>query len=224
MFKKNKYKKTSYAQCGEDLIIDFIFSAIKINNPTYIDIGAHHPFYLSNTAIFYKRGCYGICIEPDPILFKEIEKYRKNDTCLNIGIGIMQEVEADFYIMSSPTLNTFSKKQALEYENYGNVKIKEKIKIPLKSINTIIKDHCRKTPNLISLDIEGLDYEILQTFDFSKYRPEVFCLETLTYAENNTEVKITDIIELMLSNDYMIYADTYINTIFIDKQVWKNRK
>lgn len=224
MLKKRRYKKTSFAQSGEDLIIDFILTAIGVKSPTYIDIGAHHPFYLSNTAIFHENGCNGISIEPDPTLFKEIKKYRKNDICLNIGIGLEEEVEAEFYVMSSPTLNTFSKKQAVEYENYGNITIKETKKIPLKNINLIIKEYCNKTPNFISLDVEGLDYEILKTFDFSQYRPEVFCLETLTYTENNTENKITEIIDLMLSNDYMVYADTYINTIFVDKKVWKNRK
>ncbi len=224
MFRKNKYKKISYAQSGEDVIIDFILTAIGINNPTYIDIGAHHPFYLSNTAFFYEKGCRGICIEPDPILFQEIKKYRKYDICLNVGIGLDEKDEADFYIMTASTLNTFSKEQALEYESYGNTKIKKIKKIPLKNINSIIKDYYQETPNIISLDVEGLDYGILKTFNFAKYRPEVFCLETLTYTENNTEIKIKEIIEFMLSNNYMIYADTYINTIFVDRKVWVGRR
>jgi FkbM family methyltransferase len=221
VFKENKYKKLSYSQCGEDIIIEFIFSNLGIKYPSYIDIGAHHPFYISNTALFYKKGCRGVCVEPDPYLFKEIMAVRKKDICLNIGIGFNQASEADFYIMSTPTLNTFSKEQALAYKNY---KIKEKVQIKLKTIDSIIDEYCEKTPNFISLDVEGLDYLILKAFNFTKYRPEVFCLETLTFTENNLEVKITSIMELLLSNGYMIYADTYINTIFVDKSVWENRK
>jgi len=223
MFKKNKYKQASYSQSGEDLIINFILSTLGIKSPTYIDIGAHHPFYLSNTAFFYENGSRGVCIEPDPTLFKTIQKYRKNDICLNIGIGLSEEKEADFFIMTSPTLNTFSKEQAIEYESYGNVKIEKVRKISLRNINNIIESYVKKTPNFVSLDVEGLDYQILKSFDFEKYRPEVFCIETLTYTEDKSEKKLTEIIEFMLEKDYMIYADTYINTIFVNRASWENR-
>jgi len=223
MFKKYKYRKVSYSQSGEDLIINFILSTLGIKNPTYIDIGAHHPFYLSNTALLYQNGARGICIEPDPVLFKTIQKYRKNDICLNIGIGFSEEKEADFFIMQCPTLNTFSKEQAIEYENYGTYKIEKVCKIRLKNINNIIESYLKKTPNLISLDVEGLDYQILKSLDFEKYRPEVFCIETLTYTEDNSEKKLTEIIDFMLEKDYMIYADTFINTIFVNRASWSNR-
>lgn len=224
MFKRNKYKRNSYSQCGEDLIVEFILNAIGVCEMSYLDIGAHHPFHLSNTALFYGKGFNGVCIEPDPTLFKEIQKYRKRDICLNIGVGLEdREIEADFFIMSSRTLNTFSREQAIEYEAYGNQKIEEVKKISLQHIDYILKQFSRK-PNFVSLDVEGMDYEILKTFDFKRYRPEVFCLETLTYTEDQTERKITEIIDLMDSNGYMVYADTYINTIFVDELVWKNRK
>jgi len=52
-----KFAKISYSQCGEDLIISHIIKSLSIQTPTYIDVGAHHPFYLSNTAYFYNGGC-----------------------------------------------------------------------------------------------------------------------------------------------------------------------
>ncbi len=64
-----EFRKISYSQCGEDIIVDYIFKAIGINKPSYIDIGAHDPHYLNNTYIFSKKGCKGINIEPDPYLY-----------------------------------------------------------------------------------------------------------------------------------------------------------
>ena len=78
-FFKNKHLKYSYSQGGEDILIDFLLSLIGIKKPFYIDIGAHHPFYLSNTALFYEKGCSGICIEPDPYIFKYIKKHDLQD-------------------------------------------------------------------------------------------------------------------------------------------------
>jgi FkbM family methyltransferase len=222
MIKRHKAKR-SYSQCGEDLIVDFVFNDLKINDPTYVDIGAHHPKYLSNTHFFYTKGCHGICIEPDPYLFKKIKKQRTRDICLNLGIGINQEKSADLYIMTTRTLNTFSKSEAERYQSYGSEKIEKTIKMPLENINDIINRHCKIKPNFISLDIEGLDFDIIKTFDFSTCKPEVFCIETITYTENKTEEKIESIIDFMKNKNYFVYADTYINTIFVNIDSWKNR-
>jgi glycosyltransferase involved in cell wall biosynthesis len=66
--KKYSWKpKISYSQCGEDIIIDFLLTWLKIKNPTYLDIGANDPVKLSNTYYFYKKGSRGVLIEPDSI-------------------------------------------------------------------------------------------------------------------------------------------------------------
>jgi hypothetical protein len=125
--------------------------------------------------------------------------------------------------MSTPTLNTFSSEEAQRYQSYGQHHCIKTIQIRLESVNGIIHKHFNVPPNLISLDVEGLDYSILQSFDFKSCRPQVFCLETLSYTQDKTERKLTEIIELMLDNGYLNYADTYINTIFVDAAAWKNR-
>ncbi|MCR4313207.1 MAG: FkbM family methyltransferase [Candidatus Roizmanbacteria bacterium] len=216
--------KVSYSQCGEDLIIEFLFNWLKIRKPVYLDIGANDPIKISNTYYFYKKGSRGVLIEPDPNLCIKLRAKRKKDVCLNIGIGPGNtETIANFYVMSADTLSTFSQKEAEKYTEYGNKKIKEVKKIKLLPINSVIENNFKRTPNLVSIDTEGKDLEILKSLDWGKYRPEVFCIETLTYTENNTESKIIDVIDFMKSKDYMIYADTYINTIFIDKKLWDNR-
>jgi FkbM family methyltransferase len=216
--------KVSYSQCGEDLIVDFAFRELKPGKITYLDIGAHHATYLNNTAFFYKKGDTGVCIEPDPILFKKFKRSRPKDICLNVGIGDGKITEADFYIMSGKTLNTFSKEEAERYVSYGTQKIEQVVKMPLVSVNDIIKTHFDKAPDFISLDVEGYDFAILKSFDFAKYRPKVWCIETLTYTENKTETKIKETVDYLLSKNYFIYGDTYINTIFVDKEAWENRK
>ena len=214
--------KISYAQCGEDLILQHLFSAMGASKITYLDVGAHHPSYLSNTYLFYKRGNRGICVEPDPALFAAFPRMRPGDIHLNCGIGITAG-KADFYVMSTSTLNTFSKQDAERYISYGQHRLIQTIPINVENINDIVERHFDGPLNLLSLDVEGLDYQILQSFDFKRFRPVVFCLETLSYTEDNSERKLTEIIELMHGNGYMTYADTYVNTIFVDEQAWKCR-
>lgn len=215
---------TSYSQCGEDLIIKHVLCEyLGIKNPSYLDIGAHHPTYLSNTYLFYERGSQGVCVEPDPFLFAQIEIERKRDTCLNVGVGFSEATSADLYIMSCRTLNTFSKEEAERYQSYGTHRIQEVVKLPLLSVNSILDKYFASGPDFVSLDVEGMDFEILKSFDFSKFRPPVFCVETLSYAEDQSARKIEEIMALMRSKGYFSYADTYINTIFVDQEIWGNR-
>lgn len=214
--------KISYAQCGEDLILECLFRALNIGRVSYLDIGAHHPTYLSNTYFFYAAGGEGVCVEPDPSLFAKFPRKRPRDTHLNCGVGI-ESGEADFFVMSTNTLNTFSREEAERYQSYGNQKILKVLKMKLITVNEIIGKHFDRCPNLVSLDVEGMDYAILKSFDFEKHRPEVFCLETLSYTEDKSERKLTEIIDLMHAHGYLTYADTYINSIFVDASAWSNR-
>jgi len=218
-----RHYKRSYSQCGEDLIVEFILDALKISKPSYLDIGAHHPTFLSNTYLFYRKGGHGVCIEPDPVLCRELKGRRRRDICLNVGIGITQEDEASFYILSSRALSTFSREEAERYQGYGHHKIEQVIRMPLVPVNDIIRKYFSEPPRFVSLDTEGMDLAILKTFDFGSFRPPVFCVETLTYTEDKLENKIPEIIDLMVSKGYRIYADTFINSIFVDEEAWNGR-
>src|SRR5690242_18514402 len=80
--------RISYAQCGEDLIMDLIFTGLRLPQPTYLDIGANDPVNFSNTYYFYQKGCRGVCVEPDPNLAEAFRRRRPKDTCLNAGVGV----------------------------------------------------------------------------------------------------------------------------------------
>ena len=223
--RRMKAGKKSYSQSGEDLIVDFILEHhLRIPKPTYLDIGAHEPTYLSNTYHFYEKGCNGVCIEPDRFLFEAFKKKRKRDLCLNVGIGFEQQSRASFYVMSTKSLSTFSKSEAERYQSYGEHRIEQVILVDLIPINTVLNDNFPICPNFISLDVEGLDYEILRSMDFKKYRPEIFCVETITFTEDKSETKVVEIISFMESQGYFVYADTCINTIFVDKCAWQKRQ
>ena len=218
---KNNYVHNSYSQCGEDLIIDFIFQQLAIDKPSYIDIGAHHPRFINNTYLFYKKGARGISIEPDPSLIAEFNSLRKEDINLNIGIGD-KNGEADFYIMNEPTLNTFVREEAERTsDEKGGYHIKEVKKIMISPLADVINKYCNgKFPDLLSIDVEGLDEQILKSIDYNSAVPKVMCVETLTFSSKGKGVKKTELIEFVKSKGYMIYADTYINTIFVKEDIY----
>jgi FkbM family methyltransferase len=216
----------SYSQCGEDIILDYLIDALKIKNLRYLDIGANDPIIFNNTYLFYCKGYRGVCIEPDPISFHHLQKIRKEDKCFNIGIGIDKEIKyAKFFMMTSSTLNTFSEERANNYvksECYGKQTIERVANVKLVPINEILRSCFNPWPNLVSLDVEGLEFSILKTIDFTEFRPELFCIETAFYAGNKSLHKTEDIIRFMESNGYYLYADTFINSIFVEDQIWNS--
>lgn len=217
-----KYAKSSFSQSGEDLIVDFIFGQLKIDKPGYIDIGAHHPFYLNNTSIFYKRGSRGINIEPDPSLFEKFKKFRKGDINLNIGIGEEPGV-SEFYVMNAPTLNTFSKEQVETYKSEGNYHIKEVKKIKVDTVQNILtKYNGGVFPDFMSLDAEGIDELVLKSIDYNN-KPAVICVETLSFSSTGKGVKNNEIIAFLQTHGYFLYADTFINSIFVSSDKWSNQ-
>lgn len=215
----NKYKKNSFSQCGEDLLIQYIFSFRGINKPSYIDIGAHHPFYLSNTAIFYNKGSRGINIEANPQQHLLFKKYRPQDINLNIGISD-KECEMDFYIMEDTTLNTFSKEEYEKLLMHKNKLIEIK-RIKLINIETVLKQYYKgKCPDFLNIDVEGMDFKILLSINFDVFTPKVICVEAAEYSPIATGARKNEIIHFLISKGYFEYANTSLNAIMVKKDFW----
>ncbi|KQM63982.1 hypothetical protein ASE74_12325 [Pedobacter sp. Leaf216] len=220
----HKFKRISYSQYGEDLIIKSIFREyLGIDKPSYIDIGAHHPFHLSNTALFYKFGCRGINIEANPDLINAFKQFRPEDQNLNIGITASNSENLDFYIMEQPELNTFLKKQAEELASKG-YPIKKTINITCLKLSNIIQNYCNgKFPDLLSLDVEGLDEDVLGSYDFQATKPKIICVENL-YADKDGFLRKNEMIRSILhENSYFLIADTFLNDIYVDSALIKHK-
>jgi FkbM family methyltransferase len=212
-------RKTSYSQCGEDLLVAFVLELIHGSRPKkYLDIGANHPFSLSNTALLYAAGGQGILVEPDPYFANLLSNKRPRDKVLQYGVHFSGEETADFFIFDSPTLNTFSRHEMERYTSMGH-QLTNTLPVALKNINAILE--MAGNLDFMNLDIEGLDKAILEMIDWKKYRPTCICVETITYETRQEPRKLNDIIELMNAQDYILYADTFINSIFVDGQQWR---
>ena len=211
--------KVSYSQAGEDCIVSLALYFLGIHKPSYLDIGAHHPTSLSNTYFFYKRGGRGVCVEPDPKYARLFRRKRRRDRFLAVGVSVGAEREGDFYVMKQHALNTLSRESALSMEKVGE-QIARVVRIELRDVNEIITEYLPDCPNFVSLDAEGADIAILKSFDFDRFRPQVFCVETMDF---ETQEKTTEVLELMKMRDYTVFGETSINTIFVDQRVWSRR-
>lgn len=213
--------KLSYAQQGEDLALwQIARNMLGIQQPTYMDIGAHHPVINNNTFYFYERGSRGVLVEPNPALHELLAGLRPRDALLRAGIGVTAQAEADFYIIGGSEdgqLNTFSHEQAtaLVTRSNGHYRIDKVIKIPLLDINAVMREHWNGAPHVLSMDTEGFDLPILRSIDFARFRPSVVCVETVEIGGRRV---LPEIMQFMAQQRYDVRGGSFVNTIFLDRR------
>lgn len=206
----------SYAQAGEDVIVAALFEDLGVARPTFLDVGAYLPIAYNNTYLFYTRGSRGVLVEPNVDLIPRLKADRPGDTTLNLGIGLTERAEADYFCLTLPEWNTFDRSEAERAvkETGGKVKVEKVVKMPLVPINRVIEQWFRgKAPDFLSIDVESLDLAILKTLDFDRFRPRVVCAETLIA---HTARMAPETSEFLKSRGYEPRALTIANTIYVD--------
>lgn len=206
--------KFTFAQYGEDHVVRGFLERLKIARPSYLDVGAYDPIVSNNTYLFYRRGGRGVLVEPNVGLTDRLRRKRPGDVVLPVGIGVDDTPEADYYLMENAELNTFDKEQVDRLVREHGVDLLGVVKMPLVNINRVIADHFGGgAPDLLSIDIEGLDYDVMRTLDFDRFRPKVVCVETVITGTMKHNPKTT---ALMAEKGYELRGMTYPNTIFVD--------
>ena len=208
--KWDRYFQKSWSQEGEDLILSRFFGNKR--KGFYVDVGAHHHFLFSNTYRFYKMGWYGINIDASPSSMETFKKYRKRDINLEIPIGLASK-PLNFYVFNEPALNSFDEIISLKRNNAQNdYKIIKTIPLESRKLSDILEEYLSPGQEIdfLSVDVEGLDFEVLQSNDWHQFSPSIVLVEILPGKHSAIE-------NFMLNQGYMFYAKSG-NTVFYSKE------
>lgn len=203
------HRQHSYSQEGEDRVLDRIFGFCDPG--FYVDVGAHDPHRFSNTYLFYRRGWRGINIDAMPGSMEKFNRMRPRDVNLEIGIGAKSGV-AKFYVFNEPALNTFDPEVAKTHTT-PDWRIERVIDVPIEPLAAVLDRYIEAGTQIefLSVDVEGLDLTVLQSNDWSKYRPKVVLIESLK--KDLTSIDEQEIVKFMKKQKYKPYAKT-VNTFF----------
>lgn len=207
----------TYSQHGEDLFVVTFFHLIGIRNPSYLDIGAHHPTNISNTALLYTRGSRGINIEANPNLMQKFYEFRPDDLNLNIGIADQNGFMTYYMIDDFSGRNTFDKKTADEFvQSHPEFSISATKEIPVMKLDDVVNKYCDGIyPDFLTIDVEGLDESILKASSISdKNGPKLICVETCSGDDSDSSLGIT---KFLTQRGYDIYIKTIGNILFTQK-------
>lgn len=179
----------------------------------YVDVGAHHPRRFSNTNLFYRRGWRGINIDANPKFLKSFNQERKRDININSGVG-QKEGFLSYYSFNEPALNTFSRELAkLREANSTHYCVEETLEIEVLPLKVILEKNLPPGQKIdfISVDVEGLDEEVLGSNDWNQFRPRVVVFEVLE--SDLAQIHQLPVVKMLQSNGYIFYAKC-VNSIF----------
>jgi FkbM family methyltransferase len=184
---------------------------------SYIDIGAWRPVRGSNTFFLYKEGAHGTVVEPNPHLKMIWRATRPRDSYLPVGCGNQKFADLQIFHPSAAS-NTFSESFSHEITESQGYEVSQTLSIPLMTLQEIIESHLRETtqPFLLDIDVEGMDFEVLSSFDFPKgLRPIIILIEDMP---SQIDMILNPRIDNYLTkHGYKLVARTIVTAIYFDQ-------
>ena len=168
-------RRTSYSQCGADLILLNYFNRIGVGKGVYVDIGCFHPTWISNTYLFHKLGWRGVAVDLDPYKVKSFDLMRRGKCTTYLGAicvhSSTQMTRAPIYRFRRlwSEMDTLDKRQAEQMRAEIGIDFYED-SIPLIDVRAFFDG--LDTVNFLNIDTVGLDETVLLNIDLDRLRPE----------------------------------------------------
>ena len=164
-----------YSQNNEqDIILSYFQS--KLRKGFFLDIGANDGQTLSNTYALQLQEWKGVLIEPSEEAFNRIITYPSVHK-YNVAIGT-EDGHCTFHEMgnhlNAGDVSLLSTIKKTELKRWPGVEFKERM-TEVWTYKTLLKHSPLKFFDFISIDAEGVDYEILEQIDL-KYT-DMVCIE-----------------------------------------------
>ncbi len=199
-----------YSSDAEDLILIHLLEKLQISDPHYMDIGVCHPVISNNTYLLYEKGLgkgHGILVEPNPVMAGLAKEYRPDNKILNVGVTSGKNGTLQYCSGKYPGLNRFLR------EGDTPTPGSDVLKLPVLNINQILEENGCENLDVLDIDIEGMDYEVLNSIDFNRYRISIIC------AEYKNRYGTGDMDCMMAEKGYIHWMSTRENHIYLRKEL-----
>jgi FkbM family methyltransferase len=176
---------TFTAQDGEDVLLAELF--VYKPDGFYVEIGAYDGVHLSNTYFFEQIGWHGLLIEPLPEQAEACRRNRPGSQVFQAAIGRGEgEVELSQVVNgqangASGDVRSFVRTQphlAAKARQDGHEVVARQV--PMHTFEATAEAAGlveSQAIDFISIDCEGMDFEVLQSIDLTKWQPRLLLIE-----------------------------------------------
>lgn len=209
---ENNFYKSQFGQ--DRHVIEKIYKNKK--NGYFVEIGAYDGINMSNTLLLEKKYNWkGICIECNPLYFKQLINNRPN--CNNCEYAVFSE---DDKIMPFINDDTGGCSGFVDTNSHTHILNKSIIDVKTKKLTTILTNF--NAPNFIeflSIDTEGSEFDILNAHDFDKYIFGYICVEHNFIEKNRKKIR-----ELLENKGYIFYRENNVDDDYIHSSIYNLNK
>ena len=185
----------------------------------FFDVGAFDPIHISNSHHFYLDGWGVYAFEANPSKIPLLEQHRQH--VFNYAVSENDSDEPlpfENVIINGDWTASFSAIKVSEKykEIFGwndNDRRVETLFVKQKTLNTIIREEIPGLSHIdiMSLDIEGYEFQCLKGLDLTKYPPKVIVLEN---ADHNQEIK-----DYLQEYGYRLDKQVHYNEYYVHKSL-----
>ncbi len=210
-----------YSHFGQDLWVAQTFQGLR--GGYFVDLGAYLPIVASNTYLLEHRyGWNGICIEANPKLYKKLLA-KRSCACVQACVSCDGQ-DADFLIEGGAyagMINHYPQGHRAALLNYlprgrvvsqGAWKTQRMNTVTLESI--LDAQHAPSVMEYLSIDIEGAELSILQTFPFHRYR-----FLAMTVEHNSRQEYRAQLRSLLQSQGYVLDQAGSLDDFYVHSQL-----
>jgi FkbM family methyltransferase len=194
----------TYSQFGEDILIRGFFRDKPVG--VYVDVGAFHPIYYSNTYALYKLGWKGLAIDATGSFERLYKRFRPRDQFVHAVVGPC-EGKAQFTHFAA---GAFDRLQEFVSEVPDQFRKGQRTtEVSVRRLDEILGNGNLTNIDFLNIDCEGSDLEILSSIDLKIIRP------SLISVEDHSQYWVTSpLVRILAENHYTLYGRCGLSTLF----------
>lgn len=195
-------RMNSYSQSGEDLLLWKYFSARP--NGFFVEVGANHPTKCSQTWLLEQHGWKGILVEPIARNCELLRQQRPGSRVFQCALGSPEQ-------RGRAQLNVAAGNDGLSGLHLNDGVVVDRMEeVEVRTLDEILAEADNPKIDFVSIDVEGLELQVLRGFDLAQHHPAVLLVED--------HLLQLDVHRHLTRNDYRVVKRTGENNWYVPKQ------
>jgi len=196
-------------QAAEQRLVQLFFEEVR--EGYFVEVGASDPVQYSQTWHLEQRGWRGVLIEPIAELCESLRRNRPRSIIVQAACGAPeQRGQVEFYVAEGFRRSTLKRSDLSADVSFVRTDI-----VKLRTLDDILEEIDPPNIHLVSIDVEGLEPEVLRGFSLQKYRPRLLLVEDHLYGlRTHRKTQL-----YLMQRNYRLVKRTTLNNWYVPREL-----